>query len=70
MKLSSIKAGSLYARAGLKNGDVVVAVNGLTAEDPGRALELWAKLKHEREVEVSVLRRGAPLTLRAPLAAP
>lgn len=70
VKLSAIKPGSLYANAGLKNGDVVVAVNGHTAEDPGRALELWARLKDQPTLEVSLLRAGAPLTLTVAMPAP
>lgn len=70
VKLSGIRPGSLYAAAGLANGDVVVAVNGFTADDPGRALELWARLKDQATLEVSVLRRGKPLTLTVTMPAP
>lgn len=70
VKLSGIRPGSLYAEAGFNNGDVVVAVNGFTADDPGRALELWARLKDRPTLEVSVLRRGAPLALTVAMPAP
>ncbi|MBI1947596.1 MAG: hypothetical protein HYS27_18040 [Deltaproteobacteria bacterium] len=70
VRLSAIRPGSLYATAGLKNGDVVVAVNGESADDPGRALELWARLKGERTLELSVLRHGSPLSLTVALPTP
>ncbi|MCC7073153.1 MAG: PDZ domain-containing protein [Deltaproteobacteria bacterium] len=70
VRLSGIRPGSLYQRAGLMNGDTVVAIDGATADNLGDALELWARVKTQRSVEVSVLRKGAPLTLTVAVPTP
>lgn len=70
VKLSAVKRDSWYTEVGLKSGDVVVAVDGYSPQDPGHALELWAKLRERSTVELSVLRQGKPLSLTVPVPRP
>lgn len=70
VRLSGIRPGSLYARAGLRNGDTVVAIDGATADNLSDALLLWARVKEQATVQVSVVRKGAPLTLTVAVPSP
>jgi hypothetical protein len=65
-KLFSIQPGSPLARAGLCNGDVVMAMAGLPLTSPENALQLYSRLKGAREVKLEIRRKGkdAGLTLR------
>lgn len=62
-KLFSIAPGSLYARMGLQNGDIVTRINGHELTSPEKGLEIYAKLKDAKRVTVELKRRGAPATL-------
>lgn len=57
-KLFAIQPDSLYARAGLKNGDVVLSINGMPLSTPEKALEAYAKMKEASRVETEVERDG------------
>lgn len=62
-KLFKIQPGSLYAAAGLCDGDVVKAVNGRALTSPDRALEVYTLAKTANEVSLAVRRGGADVTL-------
>ena len=62
-KLFSIKPGSIYAKIGLKNGDVIQKVNGYEMNSPDKALEIYQKLKNAQNVTVDVQRRGRSMTM-------
>jgi len=57
-KLFSIRPGSLYAKIGVQNGDIIKRVNGYEMNSPDKALEVYQKLKEAREVSVEIERRG------------
>ncbi len=57
-KLSEIQPDSLFQRMGLKDGDVVSAINGQPLTDPGQALRLLNSLRDQNSVGISVLRGG------------
>jgi general secretion pathway protein C len=59
-KLFSIKPKSVFAKIGLKNGDVLKSVNGYTLSSPDKILEVYGKLKDSEQVGLEVLRRGKP----------
>lgn len=59
-KLFSIKPKSVFAKIGLKNGDVLKSVNGYTLSSPDKILEVYGKLKDSEQVALEVLRRGKP----------
>jgi len=63
-KLFGIRPDSPYALLGVRNGDTVVSLAGEPVTTPDRALEAYARLRHATEVQVEILRRGQPLTLR------
>lgn len=62
-KIFSIRAGSLWARVGLANGDTIQAVNGRRLESVDQALEVYTALRDARSLEIDLERRGAPLRL-------
>jgi general secretion pathway protein C len=62
-KIFAIKPDSLYAKIGLKNGDVIEKVNGMEITGPEQALELFQQLKTERYFQIDLLRRGRKETL-------
>ncbi|MDF1562216.1 MAG: type II secretion system protein GspC [Deltaproteobacteria bacterium] len=57
-KLFSIRPGSLYAKIGIQNGDVIKKINGYDINSPDKALEVYQKLKDARDVTVELERRG------------
>lgn len=61
-KLFAIRPGSLWARLGLKNGDLVRAANGRRLDSPQAALEVWSTAL-KTGVVLDISRRGAPLQI-------
>ena len=57
-KLFSIKPGSIFAKIGLQNGDVIQKINGYEMNSPDKALELYQKLKDSTNVSIDLQRRG------------
>ena len=58
MRLFAIRRGSLYEKLGLKNGDIIKAVNDSNISDPAQALKLFEQLKSERSIQVKLERQG------------
>ena len=58
MAISSIKAGSFFAKLGLRNGDVVQGVDGRSIKSPDDVLDIYTKLKSASQVELQIKRRG------------
>jgi hypothetical protein len=56
-------AGFSFAQLGLRNGDRVVAINGLPLDGPEAALEAYDKLRKSDEFRVTVVRRETELEL-------
>jgi len=54
---------SLAAALGLRNGDVVSAVNGMEFTSPDRLLEIYGKVRELDRLSVTVSRSGRPVTL-------
>lgn len=55
---------SVYARLGVRSGDVVRRVNGYTIDSPERALELFVSLRGTSNVDLELERDGAPVRKR------
>ena len=64
IQLSDITRGSLLHRLGIRNGDVLSAVNGDRLTTAQRMPELVEHLERDSEVIVEVIRRGRVETLR------
>jgi general secretion pathway protein C len=62
-KMFSIKPGSIYAKIGLQNGDVIQKINGYVMDSPDKALELYQKLRDASSVSIELNRRGQNSTL-------
>lgn len=62
-KLFSIRPGSLFALAGLENGDIITRLNRVDITTPDRALEMYGALRDKGEIEVEVIRRHHTLHL-------
>jgi general secretion pathway protein C len=59
VRLSGIRADSLFNMLGLKNGDVLKSVNGFDLNDPEKALGALAKLRTASKLNFDVERGGA-----------
>jgi membrane-associated protease RseP (regulator of RpoE activity) len=63
-KLYAIRPNTLYSKLGLRNGDVVLKLNGVELTSPDKALEAYQGLKDAKTVAMEILRRGQPKTLK------
>jgi general secretion pathway protein C len=62
-KLYAIRPNSVYATIGLRNGDTISAINGQELNSPEKAFELYAKLRTASSLQISIIRRGQPMTV-------
>jgi general secretion pathway protein C len=62
-RLFQIRDDSLFARLGIRNGDVVQRVNGAPVADPAALLAFLDRLRTEPRVALDVVRAGVPRTL-------
>jgi hypothetical protein len=62
-KLYAIRPTSFYARIGLANGDTLTAINGFELTSADKALEVYTKIREATAFELSITRRGKPLSL-------
>ena len=60
--LTRIRKDSIYEKAGLQNDDTVTEINGVPLTDTAQAIRLLQALKNENEIEVRIVRGGAPMT--------
>ncbi len=63
-RIDAVAQGSLFARAGLRAGDIVTAVNGKPLRTLDDAADLYAFGATARNLVVKVIRGGKPTTLR------
>jgi len=62
-RLFRIREGSLFARLGLQDGDVVQRVNGSEVGEPSALLGFLQRLSHEPRVALDIVRADRPRTL-------
>jgi general secretion pathway protein C len=58
LAVSSIRPGSLFAKLGLRNGDIVQGINGRNIKSPDDVMEVYQKLKSGSRVALQVIRNG------------
>jgi len=61
-RLSAMPEDGPFAKLGLRNGDVLVAVNGLTVASLDQALEVYRKLRTARHLVLGLVREGHEVT--------
>ena len=64
VKIRHISCSSPLPFAGLKRGDVVLAVNGKSVNSNAKLMKLVPRLFHWRTIELTVLRGGRPLKIQ------
>jgi general secretion pathway protein C len=62
-KVFSIRRTSALRQMGIKNNDVLTAVNGHDLSNTEKALEIYAKLQTDKSFTLEILRNGEPMTL-------
>jgi len=62
--ISNIKSGSLFAKLGLRNGDVIKGINGEAITSPDQAIELYESLMEGGEVDLEIKRGRRSQNLR------
>ncbi|HEU0036446.1 MAG TPA: PDZ domain-containing protein [Kofleriaceae bacterium] len=63
-RIDALAAGSVFAKAGLRTGDVITAIDGTPVRDLDDAAELYARAATARSITVQLVRDGSPRTLR------
>ena len=62
-KIFEIKPASIFARLGVRNGDIIKEVNGLQLNGIDQAYQALSALQHEASVQINLVRRNKPITL-------
>ncbi|GAB6063678.1 type II secretion system protein GspC [Deferrisoma palaeochoriense] len=57
-KVFAIRPGSLFAKIGLQNGDVIKRINGIEIQGPEQAFEAYQRLKDETTIQIDLVRRN------------
>jgi general secretion pathway protein C len=58
-KIFAIKGGTLFARVGLQNGDVITQVNDTSMKQPEQGFALYQAFQDEKVVRIQLLRGGS-----------
>lgn len=61
-RLRDVRAGGPFTKIGLREGDVIAAVNGLATNVPQNALAIYASLRRDAHLSVALERDGRPIT--------
>jgi len=62
MKILSVKSDSIFAKLGLRRGDVLQKINGMEL-DVKKGFEIFSALKDEKQITLDLVRQGQPTTL-------
>jgi len=57
-KVFAIKPDSIFAKVGLKNGDVIRKVNDNDISSPEKAFQIFQQLRNEKNLSIEISRRG------------
>lgn len=62
MKILSVKNGSIFAKLGMRRGDVLQKINGMEL-DVKKGFEIFNQLKDQKQITLDLIRQGQPTTL-------
>ncbi|MBN1282475.1 MAG: hypothetical protein JXA24_01720 [Proteobacteria bacterium] len=62
MKILSVKSDSIFAKLGLRRGDVLQKINGMEL-DVKKGFEIFSALKDEKQISLDLIRGGQPTTV-------
>jgi len=62
-KVFAIRPGSIFARIGLQNQDVLKRVNGIEVSSAEQAFEVYQQLSQETSIQLDIIRRNQSKTL-------
>jgi general secretion pathway protein C len=57
-KIFAIDNGSLYAKIGLQNGDIIQRINGIEMRDPQNFMRVFQQLKDEPNITIDLVRNN------------
>lgn len=58
LAITNIKAGSIFSKLGLKNGDIVQGIDGRNINSPDDIMEMYNKLKSGSRITLQIWRKG------------
>lgn len=61
-KIFAIKPNSIFRKLGLRNGDVLVSVNGVLLDNPQKGLQIFQDLQGQRQFNIDLRRRAENMT--------
>lgn len=62
-KMSEVVTGGIYHSLGLKNGDILLKINGLEISNPEVAMQAMSALKGMNNVSLDIIRNGQNLSM-------
>lgn len=62
MKILSVKGDSIFAKLGLRRGDVLQKINGVEL-DMKRGVEIFSQLKDQKSIQLDLIRSGQPTSM-------
>lgn len=62
--ISNITPNSVYAKLGLRDGDIVTAINGIELNDAARAIQTLNSMRNENTIEMQILRGGQTISFK------
>jgi len=62
LAFTGVRAGSIFRKVGLRNGDIVKSIDGQDIKSPEDLISLYNNLKSEDSVSLDIIRRGRERT--------
>lgn len=59
-----IQPGTLLTEMGLKRGDVIKEVNGISLDSPEKGLQVFQQLRESKSMDLSIERNNSPMTFK------
>ena len=62
--ITNITQNSVYAKLGLRDGDIVTTINGIELNDAARAIQTLNSMRNENSIDLQIIRGGQPTTFK------